>query len=109
MVAGIFPYCWPDVLKEFSGRSNLQRGWKDYQGVIHKTYHGGNIESDPHVICLIPEDVVKHFLFPNFVTPMTGMLREVLDNDITPKDKISLNGLGTKKGKYGGLSIMMKT
>ena len=48
-------------------------------------------------------------MFPNFTTPIPGTLREVLDNDIAPTDKISLNGLGMKKGKYGGLSMILKT
>ena len=55
------------------------------------------------------EDVVKHFALPNFTTPMPGMLMEVLDNDITPRDKITLNRLGMKKGKAVGLSKMLKT
>ena len=54
------------------------------------------------------EDVAKHFLFPNFTTPVPGTLREVLDNDNTPRDKIYLNGLGTTKGKSGGASMMPK-
>ena len=48
--------------------------------------------------------MVKHF-----TTPVTGTLRGVLDNDITPRDKISLNGLVMKKGKSGGASMMLKT
>ena len=37
------------------------------------------------------------------------MLREVIENDITTRDKTSLHGLEMKKGKYGGASIMLKT
>ena len=37
------------------------------------------------------------------------MLREVIENDITTRDKNSLHGLEMKKGKYGGASIMLKT
>ena len=37
------------------------------------------------------------------------MLRKVLGNEITPRDKISLNGLGITKAKSGGLSMMPKT
>ena len=85
------------------------KGWHYYQGVIHDTYNVGHIEIDHHVIFLMPEDVSKHFLFPNFKAPVPGTLREVLDNDTTPRDKISLNGLGTKKRKSGGASMMMKT
>ena len=57
----------------------------------------------------MPEDVVKHFAFPNFTTPMPGTLRGFLDNDIAPRDKISLNGLGIKKVKAVGLSKILKT
>ena len=53
--------------------------------------------------------MVKHFALPNFTTPVPGMLREVLDNDTTPRYKTPLNGLWTKKGKYGGESMMLKT
>ena len=53
--------------------------------------------------------MAKNFAFPNFATPVPGTLKEVLDNDTTPRDKISLNGLEMKKGKYGGASMMLKT
>ena len=82
--------------------TTVDRVCKDHQGVIHNTYNGGNIETDHHVIGLIPEDAAKHFAFLNFTTPVPGMLREVLDNDTTLRDNISLNGLGMKKGKSGG-------
>ena len=55
------------------------------------------------------EDVAKHFAFTNFITPILGMLREVLDNVIKPREKISFNGLGITKGKYGGLPMRLKT
>ena len=55
------------------------------------------------------EDVAKNFVFPNFTTPIPGTLREFLDNDITPRDKIYLNGLVMTKGKSRGLSMMIKT
>ena len=93
------PYLWPDGLKEFSGSSHIHRGWKDYQGVIRNTYYGRNIETDHHVICSIPEDMANHFALPNFTTPIPGTLMEVLDNDIAPRDKISLNGLVMTKIK----------
>ena len=48
-------------------------------------------------------------MFPNFSTPVPVMLREVLDNDTTTRDKSDINGLGMKKVEYGGVSIMMKT
>ena len=57
----------------------------------------------------MPEDVVEHFVLPDSTTSMPGTPREVLENDITPRDEISLNGLGMKKGKSGGLSMMSKT
>ena len=56
----------------------------------------------------MPEDVEKHFNFPNLTTPVPGTLREVLNNDIAPREKISLNGLGMTRGKSWGLSMMMK-
>ena len=40
----------------------------------------------------MPEDVVKHFVFPNLTTLVLGALREVLDKGTTQIDKISLNG-----------------
>ena len=52
--------------------------------------------------------MAKYFAFPNFTTPMPGTLREVLDNNMSPRDKISLDGLGVKKVKSGGLSMMLK-
>ena len=39
---------------------------------------------------------------------MPGTLREVFDNNIIPGYKISLNWLGMKKSKSGGLSIIME-
>ena len=57
----------------------------------------------------MPEDVSRHLALPNFSTPVTGMPREVVDNETTPRDKISLNVLGTKKVKYGGTYMMLKT
>ena len=38
------PYRWPNGMKEFSSGS-AHKWWKDYQGLIHNTYHGGNIET----------------------------------------------------------------
>ena len=96
-------------MKEFSGLSNIKIGWNDYQGVIHNTYHGGHIENYHHFICSIPEDVEKHFVLPNFTSPMTGTLRKVLENDMAPRDNISLNGLGMTKVKSIGLSMILKT
>ena len=68
----------------------------------------GHIETDHHVILLITEDVAKHFVLSNLTTLMSGTLREVLENCITPRDNISINGLGIKKSKAGGLYTMLK-
>ena len=54
------------------------------------------------------EDMAKHSPFPKFITPMSGTLREVFDNDIASRDKISLNGLGMTKGQAGGLYMILK-
>ena len=54
------------------------------------------------------EDMAKRLLLPNFTTPVPGTLRGVIENDTTPRDKISLNGLGIKKGKSGVASMMLK-
>ena len=88
-------YRWPNGPKLFSiGRSH--KGWKEYQGIINNTYHGGNIETDHHVIYLIPEDVEKHFALPNYTTLVPGTLREVIDNENTTRDKIYPYGLEIK-------------
>ena len=55
------------------------------------------------------EDVAKQSVLTNFNTPMPGTLKEVLNNDISPREKISLNGLGMTKGKYRGLYMMLRT
>ena len=57
---------------------------------------------------MIQEDVVKQVAFTNFITPVTGTLKGVLENGTKPRDKITLNGLGMKKGKSGGASMMLK-
>ena len=51
----------------------------------------------------------KHFELPNFITPVPGTLRDVLDNNTTTRDKSYLNGLGIRKYEPRGVSIMMKT
>ena len=58
---------------------------------------------------MISEDVANHFVLTNFATPVSGTLRGVLYNETTPRDKISLNGLGTNKGKSGCAYMMLKT
>ena len=50
----------------------------------------------------------NHFVLPNFTTPVSGTLREVLDNDNTTRDKIYLNGLGMTIEESGGISVIMK-
>ena len=47
-------------------------------------------------------------MFADFITAVSGTLTEVLDNDTTPRNKFSFNGLGTKEGKFGGVYMMMK-
>ena len=49
-----FPYRWPDEVKAFSVSSNIHRGWKYYQGVIHNTYHGRHIKTDHRIILSMP-------------------------------------------------------
>ena len=103
------PYRWTDGVKSFPESSNIQIGWKYYQVVIHNSYYGGHIETGHHVICFMTEDVEKHFLFSNFSTPVPEMMSKILDNDTTPRDKISFNKLGITKVKSGGASMMLKT
>ena len=99
-----YPYHWPNGLKELpSGIAHKE--WKCYQGIIHNTHHGENIETNPQVICFITGDVVKPLEFPNFATPVTGTSREVLDNDTATRDKSYLNGSGMKKVESVGLSM----
>ena len=57
----------------------------------------------------MPEDVAKHFFFPNFTTPVPGTVREVIDNDTTKRAKIYLNGLDMTKGESGSAYMMIKT
>ena len=53
--------------------------------------------------------MANHFVLPIFTTPVSGTLREFIENDTTKRDKISLNGLGEKIGKYVGASMVLKT
>ena len=55
------------------------------------------------------EDVAKHFLFPNFTTPVPGTMREVLGNDTTLREKISFNGFVITRIKSVGASMMLRT
>ena len=52
----------------------------------------------------MPEEMSNHFAFPDFATPVSGTLREVLDNDTTTREKSYLNGLVMKKV----VSMMLK-
>ena len=45
----------------------------------------------------MPEYVADNFSFLNFTSPVSGILRKVIDNDTTTRDKISLIRLGMKK------------
>ena len=57
----------------------------------------------------MPEYVAKHFVFPKFTASGPGTFREVIDNDTTTRDKMSLNGLKATKGQPISLSMMLKT
>lgn len=89
------PYHWKDKLKQLSW-SGTNKGWKDYQGIIHKTYHGEYIETHNHVIWLMTEVVAKHFDLPTLTAPGPGNLRGFMYNDIKEINKIVLNGFGVK-------------
>ena len=51
----------------------------------------------------------KHFAFPKFTTPMTGTLKEIVDNYTTINSKISLNGLGLIKGLPASVFMVLST
>ena len=55
--------------------------------VIHNTYQGVHIETDHHVICLMPEVLSKHFLFPKFTASWLVKLRKVNGNDTKTRDQ----------------------
>ena len=55
------------------------------------------------------EDVEKHFVLPKFTASETGTLSEVIDNDTTTRDKMSLNGLNLTKGQAISVYVMPKT
>ena len=55
----------------------------------------------------MPEDVAKNFALPNFTTPVPGMLRVILDNYTTTREKIYLNVLGMTKGESGGALMII--
>ena len=48
-------------------------------------------------------------MFPKFSAPVSGKLREVIENATTARDKISLKWLGVTKGESGGVAMMKKT
>ena len=61
-----------DIRDEIFFSSDTHKGWKYYQGIIHNKYHGGNIKTDRHVICLIPEDVEKKIHSPSLPPQCQG-------------------------------------
>ena len=79
--------------KNALGLSTYREGGRAINRAINNTYHGGNIETDHHVIYSMREDVSKNLVLPNSTTTIPGTLRGVLDNDIELRDKMSLNGL----------------
>ena len=68
--------------------------------MTHNKVLGGHIETNHRVILLKPEGAAKTFVLPKFTASGQGNLKEVIDNDTTTRDKISLNGLGAKKYEY---------
>ena len=50
-------------------------------------YCGGNVETDHHFICSMPENVVNPLAFHKFTDPVSGTLREIIENDNTRRDK----------------------
>ena len=56
-----------------------------------------HIGTDHHVIFLMSEYVSNNFTILKFTAPVSGMLRKVIDNNNTTRNKIYLNGLGTTK------------
>ena len=75
--------------------------WKNYQRVINNTHNIGNIKTYHHFICLIPE-------VPKFTALFTGTLREIIVNDTTTIDKVSLNWLGVTVCEFRGVYMMLK-
>ena len=53
--------------------------------------------------------MANNVVLPNLATPVRGTMKKVLDNDTTPRDKISLNGLGITKDKSECAPMMMRT
>ena len=54
------------------------------------------------------EDFANHFLLLNINTPVSGMLRGVLENYITTRNKSSRNWLGIIKSESGGITKILK-
>ena len=52
--------------------------------------------------------MAKQFVFLSFTTPVEGTLNEVIENDTTTRNEISLQGSEMTKGKSVGASIMLK-
>ena len=59
-------------------------------------------------MCLMLEDADKYFSFPNYTTPVSGTLKEVPENDITTRYKISLNDFVITKDESGGVYTIFK-
>ena len=68
-----------------------------------------HIGTDHHVIFLMSEYVSNNFTILKFTAPVSGMLRKVIDNNNTTRNKIYLNELGITNGEYLGVSMMLKT
>ena len=49
------------------------------------------------------------FLFPKFSAPLSGTLREVLDNYTTTRDKIPIKSLEVTTFESVGVAIILKT
>ena len=47
-------------------------------------------------------------MLPTFTSPVSGTLRDILDNKTTTIDKKTLKGLGATKGEYGGVAVMLE-
>ena len=47
---------------------------------LHNIYHVEHVETDEHVLFLIPEYATNHFSLPNFTAPVMGTLNEVMNS-----------------------------
>ena len=99
-------YCQNEL--KYLSRLRTHKGWKYYQGVVHNTYHSGNIETYHHVMFLMTEEIENQIVFSAFTDPGPVTLRGVMENDTTTRDKISFNWLILKKDEFGSVSMMLK-